>query len=173
MDPVIDLIKIILPAAIVLYAVYLIVKSFLNREFERKVLELKMKNTETILPIRLQAYERMALFLERISPNNLILRLRDHSLSSREFQQKLLSEIRHEFNHNLSQQVYMSDESWNLIKKAMEEIVVVINSAAGAGDGEGSSTDLSKSIFEVMIQKEEDPVAVALTYLKNEIRQVF
>lgn len=173
MDAFLDLLKITIPAVIVLYAVYLIVKSFLNREFDKKVLELRMKNTETVLPIRLQAYERMSLFLERISPNNLVIRLNNSSYNVREFQQILLSEIRQEYNHNLSQQVYMSDESWNLIKKALEEIVAVINTSASNLNGEGSSLDLSKTIFEMMMQKEQDPVHVALTHMKDEIRQIF
>jgi len=173
MDAFLDLVKITIPAIIVLYAVYLIVKSFLNREFDKKVLELRMKNSETVLPIRLQAYERMCLFLERISPNNLVLRLNDSGYTVREFQQVLLNDIRQEYNHNLSQQVYMSNESWNLTKKAMEEIVVVINSAAGDLDGEGSSLDLSKTIFEMMMKKQSDPIAIALTHMKDEIRQIF
>jgi len=173
MDALIELVKIVIPAILVLYAVFLIVKSFLNKEFERKVLELRMKNTETVLPIRLQAYERMCLFLERISPNNLVLRLNDSGYNVREFQQVLLSDIRQEYNHNLSQQVYMSDESWNLTKKAMEEIVAVINTAAGSLEGEGSSLDLSKKIFEQMMEKNSDPVSIALTQMKDEIRQIF
>jgi len=173
MDAFLDLLKITLPAIIVLYAVYLIVKSFLNREFDRKVLELKMKNTETILPIRLQAYERMCLFLERISPNNLVLRLNNSGYNVREFHEVLLNEIRQEYNHNLSQQVYMSDESWNLTKKAMEEVVVVINTAASELEGDGPSLDLSKRIFELMMHKETDPIVLSLTHMKDEIRQIF
>ena len=173
MDILLDLVKIVIPAAIALYAVYLIVKSFLNRELEKKVLDIRMKNSEIVLPIRLQAYERMCLFMERISPNNLVIRLNDPGYSVREFQQVLLNEIRQEYNHNLSQQVYMSDESWNMTKSAMEEIVVVINSAAGNLDGEGSSMDLSKMIFEIMMEKEQDPISAALTHMKDEIRQIF
>ena len=173
MDILLDLIKIVIPAAIALYAVYLIVKSFLNRELEKKVLDIRMKNSEIVLPIRLQAYERMCLFMERISPNNLVIRLNDPGYSAREFQQVLLNDIRQEYNHNLSQQVYMSDESWNLTKSAMEDIVVVINSAAGNLNGEGSSMDLSKMIIEIMLEKKEDPVSAALTHMKDEIRQIF
>ena len=135
--------------------------------------ELRMKNQETVLPIRLQAYERMCLFLERISPNNLVLRLNNNNYNVREFQQVLLSEIRQEYNHNLSQQVYMSDESWNLTKKAMEEVVVVINTAADTLDGDRSSLELSKRIFELMMDKEVDPIVLALSHMKDEIRQTF
>jgi hypothetical protein len=89
-----DLVKILLPAAIVLYAMYLTVRAFLNKEFERKLIDIKTKNTDIVLPVRLQAYERMCLFLERISPNNLILRLNNSMLSANELHQLLLAEIR-------------------------------------------------------------------------------
>jgi hypothetical protein len=168
-----DLIKILLPAAIVLYAMYLTVRAFLNKEFERKLVDLKTKNTDIVLPVRLQAYERMCLFLERISPNNLILRLNNSMLSANELHQLLLAEIREEYNHNLSQQVYMSDNAWNQIKTAMEEIITLINSAASNVASDGKSMDLAKAIFERMIQQELDPSGGALRFIKDEIRQVF
>src|SRR5436305_409786 len=91
-----DFIQILLPAALVLYAMYLTVKSFLDKETERKLIDLKTKNSEIVVPIRLQAYERMCLFLERITPNNLLVRLNDTAYSAMELQQVLLSEIRQE-----------------------------------------------------------------------------
>ena len=116
MEVLIEFGKIILPAGAVLYAVFLTVRMFLTKDLEKRLLELKMKNTDTIMPIRLQAFERVCLFLERISPNNLIMRVNDDVYKSGQFQQILLHEIRSEYNHNLSQQVYMSDESWNMVK---------------------------------------------------------
>src|SRR4028119_1270098 len=114
-----DLIKILLPAAAVLYAMYLTVKAFLNKDFDKRLVDIKIKNTELTLPLRLQAYERMCLFLERISPHNLVVRLNEPAYNAIQFHQKLLLEIREEYNHNLSQQVYMSDQSWTYVKNAM------------------------------------------------------
>jgi hypothetical protein len=168
-----DFIKILLPAAIVLYAMFLTVQAFLNKELEKKLVDIRIRNTEVVLPVRLQAYERMCLFLERISPNNLILRLNNDVLSATELHQVLLSEIRDEYNHNVSQQVYMSDEAWNQVKSAMEETVSIINNAAGQVNTDGRSMDLAKSIFEIIIQQELDPAGRALKYVKDEIRQSF
>jgi hypothetical protein len=82
-------------------------------------------------------------------------------------------EIREEYNHNLSQQLYMSDQSWTLIKNAMEEAIAVINKSAGSISAESRSVDLAKMIFENMLQKSEDPTSKALKFIKNEIRQIF
>jgi hypothetical protein len=168
-----DLLKIVIPAGMILYAMYLVVKSFLTKDFERRLVDLKVKNTEIILPIRLQAYERMSLFLERISLSHLIVRVNDPSYSVGQFQQILLAEIRNEFQHNLSQQVYMSDQTWVLIKKAMEDIVSTINRAASVLPNEARGIELAKKVFEIQSERNEDPTAFALKYLKDEIRKVF
>lgn len=173
MEILADLAKIIIPAAIVLYGMYLTVKSFTNKELERSMVDLKMKNRDIILPIRLQAYERITLFLERISPNNLVMRLNDSGFNAKQFQHILISEIRNEYNHNLSQQVYMTDEAWKLVVNVKEEIIAVINQAEHSLAEDAKSLELAKKIFSLMSEKEIDPVAAALSEIKNEIRQVF
>lgn len=173
MEAFIDLIKILIPAAVVLYAAYLMVRAQIDKEIELKRLEVRGRSLETILPARLQAYERMTLFLERTSPQNLLMRLSNPAFSARDFQKMLLDEIRNEYNHNASQQVYMSDEVWNQIKSAKEDIVMTINEAAGSLPAEATSLDLSRKIFEQMLEKKVDPIALAMTTLKNEIQQTF
>ncbi|MDB5272193.1 MAG: hypothetical protein JWO58_560 [Chitinophagaceae bacterium] len=168
-----DLLKIVLPAGMILYAMYLVVKSFLTKDFERRLIDLKVKNTEIILPIRLQAYERMSLFLERISLSHLIVRVNDPSYNVNQFQQILLAEIRNEFQHNLSQQVYMSDQTWVLIKKAMEDIVSTVNMAGSVLPPDARGIELARKVFEIQADRNEDPTAPALKYLKDEIRKVF
>jgi hypothetical protein len=173
MNVLIELGKILIPASIVLYAVYLIVRSFIQREIELKKLEVRTRSIETILPARLQAYERMVLFLERISPQNLLIRLNNPGYSARDFQKVLLDEIRNEYNHNVSQQVYMSEQVWNQVKNAKEDLVILINEASSRVTMESTSLDLSKKIFEMMMDKKVDPIGHALSELKKEIQQIF
>lgn len=173
MEILLDLIKIFLPASMVLYGVFLVVKAFLNKEYEKKIIEYKMDNTKIVLPIRLQAYERVCLFLERISLNNLIIRINNPAFSAGQMQQALLSEIRNEFNHNLSQQVYMSDEAWLAVRKSMEDIVGIINKAGEQTPSDARGIELAKKIFDGLLQLNHDPISHALTIVKNEIRVVF
>lgn len=168
-----DLLKITIPAGMILYAMYLVVKSFLTKDFERRMVDIKIKNNEIVLPIRLQAYERMSLFLERISLHNLILRVNDPSYNVAQFQQILSMEIRNEFNHNLSQQVYMSDQAWVLIKKATEDIISTINMAGSVLPQDAKSIELVKQVFEIQSSRSKDPTAPALKFLKDEIRKAF
>jgi hypothetical protein len=115
----------------------------------------------------------MTLFLERIAPQNLLVRLNTSNLPAREFHQLLLNEIRNEYNHNVSQQVYMSEEVWGLIKSAKEDLIVTINDSASHMGTDSTSLDLSKKIFEKTIAKEADPITHALTELKKEIQRAF
>ncbi|HZX73394.1 MAG TPA: hypothetical protein VFE57_03175 [Cyclobacteriaceae bacterium] len=173
MEVIIDLIKIVVPASVVLYAVYLIVRSFIYKEIELRKLEVRYRSIETILPARLQAYERMTLFLERIAPQNLLIRLNNPAYSARDFQKILLDEMRNEYNHNASQQVYMSEELWSKIKNAKEDLTMLINEAASTMTPESMGIDLSKRIFELTLDKKFDPIALALVELKQEIQQTF
>lgn len=173
MDALIEFIKILVPAAVVLYAMYLVVRLFVQREIDIKKLEVRGKCIETVLPNRLQAYERMTLFLERMSPQNLLMRLNAVGMPAREFHQLLLTEIRNEYNHNASQQIYIGEEVWNMIKNSKEDLIVMINEAASEMTPESTSLNLSKKIFEKSITKTVDPIAHALSELKKEIHQVF
>ena len=173
MEVLIEYGKILLPAGVVLYAVYLTVRSFMVKEIELKRLEIRTRSIETILPNRLQAYERMCLFLERISPPNMLMRLNNPGYSAREFHKFLLDEIRNEYNHNVSQQIYMSEEVWSMIKNAKEDLTILINEASTAMDSEASSLDLSRKIFELTLEKKVDPIGHALSELRKEIQQTF
>jgi uncharacterized protein YjaZ len=168
-----DFLKILVPAALVLYGMYLTAKLLLQREADRHQHEVKQRYTETVVPIRLQAYERMVLFLERISPNHLLLRLGSQADTALDLQQLLLREVRDEFNHNLSQQVYMSQEAWDKIQGAMNDVATLINQASGEVRPDAPALDLSKRIFERIIQRDRQPTADALRAVKEEIQQLF
>jgi hypothetical protein len=173
MDALIEFGKILLPASVVLYAVYLTVRSFIAKEIELKRLEVRGRSIETILPVRLQAYERITLFLERISPQNLLIRLNSPGLSAHDFHRMLLDEIRNEYNHNVSQQVYMSEDTWNRVKNAKEDLIILINDASSQVPADASSIDFAKRIFEFALNKKVDPIGHALTEVKKEIQQIF
>ena len=173
MDIIIEFGKILLPAGLVLYAMYLTMKSVLAKEVIKVTSEYKAKASEAILPNRLQAFERMSLFLERLSPGNLVLRLNSSNMSAQELRHLMISEIREEFNHNLSQQIYMSDKSWKLIKNTVEDVIALISTSAEKLDENAKSVELAKLIFNEMEKREVDPVEVTLTEVKAEIRELF
>lgn len=173
MEIVIEFGKLLIPALLVLYAMYLTVKSVLDKEMDRKEMDLKIKNYETILPLRLQAYERLTLLLERISPNNMLVRLSNPGFSAIEFQRLLVKEIREEFNHNLSQQIYIGEESWTLVNKAVEDTISMINRTGSSLKEDAKAMDLTKAIFGEILQNESDSISVAISQLKKEVSQFY
>lgn len=173
MEVLLELIKIVIPAALVLYAVYLMVKSFLDKELQKQVIAGREKNTEIVLPIRLQAYERMVLFLERVTPNNLLRRVNAGELDAQELQHVLVHEIREEFSHNLAQQVYMSDKSWEAIRQAMEEVVSLINQSADGLAADARGIELKRRILQRGVDDGISPTNFAIKQVKDEIRHIF
>ena len=173
MEIVADLLKIILPAGLVIYGMYLTVISFLRKEREKMLVDLKTQNTQIILPIRLQAGERLCLLLERITPNNVIRRVNNSSFSARELHSQLLIEVREEFNHNLSQQVYFSDETWESIKRALENVVTLFNTGLQDLNEDARGIDLAKRIFQLSLDQKHNPIQTALKNVKSEIRVYF
>ncbi|MFC4096651.1 DUF7935 family protein [Euzebyella saccharophila] len=160
----------LLPAVVTgLVAFYFFRLHTRNEEGRRRFLLHKdtQKNT---LPIRLQAYERMALFLERIAIPSLVVRVAPKSGNKNDYEQLLIRTIETEFDHNLSQQIYMTDECWNVIKAAKSATVQMIRKAAM------SETDAADKLREDILTEtmdKESPSATALSFVKKEVGELW
>jgi hypothetical protein len=168
-----DLMIILIPAALVLVGMYLLMQSFMKKQLLEQSFWLKKQTSETVIPLRIQAYERMTLFLERITPNNLLLRSYEKAQHVRDFQQLLLREIREEYYHNLAQQIYLSPDLWEEINKAMNEVMVLVNTSAAELNSDDPALNLSKKIFEKVINEEKNPTQEVLLKLKKEVQSLF
>ncbi len=140
-----------------------------NEEGRRRYL-LHKDSQKNTLPIRLQAYERMALFLERISIPSLVVRVKPLSSNKMDYENLLIKNIENEFEHNLSQQIYLSDECWSVIKASKNATIKAIRSAAM------SQADTSDKLREDILNETMDkqsPSATALAYVKKEISELW
>jgi len=173
MNAIIELAKVLIPAVLMLYLAYLLVRMYVNKEIEMRKLEIRNRSIDNVLPLRLQAAERITLLLERISPQNLLVRLSSPHMPARDLHQSLLRDIRDEYNHNVAQQVYLSPAVWDLVRNAKEDLIVTINDAAGEMKLDSTALELSKKIFEKYVNKPVDPLAHALTELKTEMQRLF
>ena len=168
-----DLVFFLAPAAIIGGGFYMLIKKMFDRDYRIKLLEAKLNMQKDVIPLRLQAYERITLFLERISPNNLLHRVKESDMTVRDFQVALLDTVRSEFEHNVTQQVYISPQTWTIIRGAKEEIIRIINTSANELPPGLPAVELSKKVFEKVMSEEESPVTKALNYLKSEVTQLF
>jgi len=176
---VVQLAKFSVPAIVFFGSVYYLT----NRWFEIQSQKNKLKATELakkvssenelkkhFFPLQVDAAQRLVLFLERIAPNNMVMRLHNPGLPARAFQQKMLENIRSEFDHNLAQQIFVSTESWARVVNSKEEIVKIINMAATKLDPTALAGNLSHGIFEITAQLQHQPTDLAIEFIKNEIR---
>jgi hypothetical protein len=168
-----DVIKFTLPAVLVLIGVFVLLKKFFENEERKRYFELRANNIKASLPIRLQAYERMALLMERLNVNNLIMRVKKPGMSAADLQGSLLAEIRAEFDHNLSQQIYISHEAWQNIVAAREGTARLINMSYSQIHTEATALDFSKVIFDNLMKEEHPPTFRALLFIKKEAQEMF
>ena len=172
-DEIIETLKFVIPALLVFVTAYLILKRFLENERKKMMMEMRRENFKMITPVRLQAYERVILYLERIGMDNLIRRVNKAGMGADELQMELIKAIRSEYDHNLSQQLYMSNNAWNTVRAVKEEMIKLIHTAAAEMRSGSSSIDLSKLILSMVSSLEKPPNQVAIEILKKEIRQLF
>lgn len=170
---ILEILKYTVPSIIVFLTVYYLIKQMLHAQERKTLLELRKQTTKDINPVRLQAYERTVLFLERITPSNLILRVFQNRMSSAELHAELLSTIRAEFDHNLTQQIYMSSGAWEALKRAKEETVKIVNIGASKVDESTPGINLSKSILDMCMQIDKLPTQMAIDAIKEEVKHLF
>ena len=151
-------------------------KEFVTNEQKKTLLEIqKISEAETrkvVTPIQLQSYERLVLFLERMKPDNLVLRCYEPDMSTRLLRDVMIKNIRDEYEHNLSQQLYISSQAWAYIKNAKEEIINILNSLTPKDSENITPTAYAGLIFEKMTGSQSQ-IEIAQEFLKKEIQQRF
>lgn len=168
-----EILKITIPSLIVFLTAYYVLKTVLQKENENRKLQVVLQNQKIITPLRLQAYERIILFLERISPNSVIIRLQTPNMTIGQLHKEMLITIRSEFEHNLSQQLYLSVEAWEEIRNAKEKTIKLLNTAMEGLDPNDNAIKFSQRIFEMLIEIEKSPTQEAINFLKQEIKQLY
>tara|TARA_B100001093_G_C26735071_1_gene974041 strand:- start:905 stop:1375 length:471 start_codon:yes stop_codon:yes gene_type:complete len=151
-------------------AIYMLNK-VLNHDHNRRVFEYKKSVVKEVIPLKMQAYERLALFLERMQPTNLLLRVQQKNMKSMSLHAGLLQTIRSEYNHNMSQQVYVSDKAWHLINQAKDQLLHVINEQVPMVDPKSDAIELGSLIIKSSKENEIWLIDEALSFLKDEMRK--
>ncbi len=172
MKDFLELLKYTIPALVVFITTYYIISLFFKNQKEQKRAELALKYQGKIIPLKLQACERLVIFLERIYPESLVVRENTPGLTNHQLQQKLIAAIRSEFEHNISQQIYVSSEVWNAIKKAKENTIQIINAEALQTVPNQPSIELGKAVIEAHMQLQQQPIAAAIALVKAEIKEL-
>jgi hypothetical protein len=171
MNETAEILKYILPSLVVFLTVFFLVRYYFRSEDKKLQHQRLMNNHNLITPLRLQAYERIAIFLERISFESLIMRTNKQGYTCQQLQSELLKAVRSEFDHNLSQQIYISQPAWEVVKSAKIKTIQQINLISEKTDKAGPSINLSKALLESLMDSEKEPHD-AINMIKKELREL-
>lgn len=164
---------IIVPAGAVLMTAIYFIRRESEKELRNSQLELKKERQTFFLPNRVDAYQRIILLMERIHPNSLVMRHNNPGLPAAAMQMKLLESIRSEYEHNIAQQMFISPQAWEVVRKAKDETVKIINLAGQQMGPTSNGMDLSSKIFEIVAEVGTLPTEIAVTALKEEVQKLF
>lgn len=173
MSFVLEIFKLTLPALAVFLVTYYVLKQYLDNDYQKRLLDSKRDSAGQITPVKMQAYERMILYLERINPSELVVRLTAADMSAGQLKNQLNHTIKEEFSHNVAQQLYISPQSWKLIRIVKDQLIMIINQCYAELGPDASGVDLSRAILDTMIRNEEVPTDKAIDFLKKEFKLIF
>ena len=173
MQWIIDFFQILIPPVIVGVVVYYVIKKMLEENELKRIWEYRKQNQKVITPLRLQAYERLTIFLERISIPSLIVRLNTPGMTAGALHRDMIRIINAEYEHNLSQQIYVSRDAWIVVKNAKENTLKFINLVAKRIDPKAPAMDLIKALTDEVMNSKSTASEVALDFIKKEVRRLF
>mgnify|MGYP003585309572 CR=1 FL=1 len=157
----------------VLAMAYFFLKKSGEKEIRQLQVELKKDRQKHFLPMRVEAYQRAVLLMERIHPSSIVMRLHNPALPAKMLQAELLKSIREEYDHNVSQQLFVSPQAWEMVRNSKEEIIKIMNVAGNQMDLSSTGTDFAAKIFEIVAEVGPLPTEITVDYLKKELQELF
>lgn len=170
-DSILQLLFFLLPAVVVAVIAFYFFNLHTRNEEHRRRFLLHKESQRHALPVRMQAYERMALFLERIAPGNLLVRVKPFKSGKEDYSLQLVRTIEQEFEHNLAQQIYVSDECWNVIKASKNATINNIRKTAAREDIK-TADELRQNILSSLLDQ-QPPSETGLAYIKKEVKNLW
>ncbi|MDB4927385.1 hypothetical protein [Mucilaginibacter sp.] len=168
-----DIIKYTVSGLGVVWIAFYLLKPYLDRSENMQLVELKKTISSQTLPLRLQAYERVVLFIERINPSNLLIRLNNPDYSAAELYMLIVAELRNEYQHNVTQQIYVSSNTWAVVKRLKDETLGIVNNAIKVLPETATGLELSKTILAYISQSENNPYDIGLSLIRKELEELF
>ncbi|RZL48486.1 MAG: hypothetical protein EOP00_09095 [Pedobacter sp.] len=156
-----------------LIAFYYIVKNDIQQFFDLKKNEQIKESRAALLPLRLQAHERLIIFIDRINPANLLVRVHQQGIEIATLQAGILNEIRSEYQHNITQQLYINSATWNVVRKLKDDTIAMMNNAVQGLPKDANGVELSRAILQHMATISENPYDLTIELIKKDIQELF
>ena len=155
--------------AVAAYLIYTLTKQYFNNRHQARLIDLQQQRAQPTLPLRLQACERLILLCERISIPNLISRLRTEGASVNDLRLAMLIAIQQEFEHNITQQLYVSENLWSIIILSRNNTADIVNMVAQKLDGQADSSLLINDLFQFLGELSSDSITKAQAAIRQEV----
>jgi hypothetical protein len=168
-----DILKYTVSGLGIVMVAYYLFKPHLDRAENMQLLELRKAVSNQTLPLRLQAYERMVLFVERVNPANMLIRLSANEYNAAELHSLVVTEIRNEYQHNVTQQIYVSARAWGIIRRIKDDTMSIVTNAVKGLPEDASGLDLSRTILTHLSTLEENPYDLASTMIRKDLEDIF
>jgi len=168
-----DIVKYTIAGLGVVWIAFYLIKPYLDKSEKIQLLEFKKSIANQTLPLRLQAYERIILFMERINPENMLVRLNAGNYTAAELHSIIISEIREEYQHNITQQIYVTSRAWGITKRVKEDTLNIVGNAIKSLPEGASGLDLGKTILMQLSQLENNPYELGGELIRKDLEDLF
>ena len=168
-----EVLKTTIPALIVFLTVYFLGKQFFANQSTQKLMDDRAQNRDKTMTIKLQAYERLVLFCDRMDVVNLAMRLTGKDLSATDLMQAMMISLQKEYEHNLAQQIYVSDKLWMIISQAKSGTISLISAAYNSLPKDAKANELLSAITTKMQEVNLNPAETATGAIRSEASQLF
>jgi len=168
-----DILKYTFAGVGVVWVAFYLVKPYLERDEKIQLLEFRKAVSNQTLPLRLQAYERLVLFIERINPENMLIRLNATAYSAKELNILIMEDLRSEYQHNITQQIYVSTRAWGVVKNIKDDTLTMVSNALKTLPETATGLELSKTILGFLSQVENNPYEVGTGVMRKDLEELF
>ncbi|BAU52145.1 DUF7935 family protein [Mucilaginibacter gotjawali] len=168
-----DILKYTFAGVGVVWIAFYLVKPYLERDEKIQLLEFRKSMSSQTLPLRLQAYERLVLFIERINPANMLIRLNATAYSAHELHSLIMEDIRSEYQHNITQQIYVSSRAWGVVKNLKDDTLAMVGNAVKSLPETATGLELSKAILGFLSQVENNPYDIGTSMMRKDLEELF
>jgi hypothetical protein len=173
MTVLLEMIKIAVPALIVALSSYYVIREMLNKQLLLQEQKIRQERQNAVTPLRMQAYERLSILVERLSLPALLMRNRNDEMKAVTFKIALLMAIQQEFEHNISQQIYVSDKLWQILEATRDDLIQFIQLVGEKLPKNASSQQFAEALMAYQNQRESNPIATAQMAIRKEAATLF
>jgi hypothetical protein len=173
MQQFLELLKYTIPGFIVFATAYYLLKAYFDDNYRMQALRMKSEAQKVTLPVRLQAYERLMLLCERMNLTNVLLRVRTPDMTVADLRMAMMVAMNQEFDHNTSQQLYVSETLWQIMQVAKQDALSSLMKAGEDVDPQADSDLLIANLFRLQEAKGIDPLQKAQQAIRTEAGQLF